>query len=1032
MPGSRRFLLLYGVLLGAAAVTLIFLWSLVNSSLDRLRKELLLSTLDRAEAQLSTAIYSVRLALLNPNAAPPEVRLAEAAPWELPALLPREVRNLVTQLSAGEGTWTMARQRDRILVVGMVPVEERRRVAWVVHFPQRVASAWVQVDLRAEPLPEALQRPLQDSTGKVIGYLVATPNPSLAYALQALRLLFGVAGLSIGLLFLIVGRAGPTLLELAPLREFLERVRENLQRGVHELPPPPRDPLSRELARHIQYLLERLQAAHREEMQAHRQMRFFRRIVQSVATASTLDVAVHEFLKELRAVIPHAAIVIRILEKETDTLRLVASEGLPPEQMHRYQRIPLTHGLAGRVATTGEPRYVENYDHESPLGPGVRTGFYYAYAVPIFSFGELVGTLTLLTKKEHPLTPDQRVLAQTAAYQFGIAYEGLLNYFRIRGMKEFLESLIRDMWSATLVLDEDGRITLLNPAVSRLTGRPENEWMNRHWSELLRPEDRPKAEEMEKQVRQRLVPVTREFAIPNPEEEVFVVATLTRLFSGDESQRFLLQFADVTEIKRTQQEIELAREFRERVLQSLPLGVAVLTTEGKPRYTNALFGHLLGLEWSDQGFPPRGRAYEPLRTIWQDALAGSSGEAEIQLPERGFPCLRVRIFPLQQQQILVLVEDISKEKEFLEKLMDSERLLSTGILLRGLLNEINNPLAAIRSAVEVLRSRCLEEDVAPLVKALEEGAARLQQTVQSLEFLARPEVGVQKEWIPLAQFLNDLLQEFQRDTRELGVTLEAEIPENLPDLYLHKQLLRLVLCELLRNALTTYRERGRKGILRFSVRLLEEDQAIAFVVSDDAGGMSPAVRERAFEPYFTTRTDPEARGLGLSTVRSIVRAFGGTIHLESELGRGTRVEIRLPTEVPRPPEEPSVEHPLAGKRILLIEDDPQVGEVIRVFLEEQGAETVLTRTAEEALTQIMHTRFDAILLDLHLPDADPEEVLRLLERQEPEALARTIIITGDPSAAHRHPLLRQHQLPLLAKPFSIHDLRAALGQVVSL
>ena len=175
------------------------------------------------------------------------------------------------------------------------------------------------------------------------------------------------------------------------------------------------------------------------------------------------------------------------------------------------------------------------------------------------------------------------------------------------------------------------------------------------------------------------------------------------------------------------------------------------------------------------------------------------------------------------------------------------------------------------------------------------------------------------------------------------------------------------------NARDAMRKGGTISVTAENVRVAQGDMAVdlegefvALTVADTGHGIPPDILAKVFDPFFTTKPDGMGTGLGLSQVHGFVHQSGGTVTIQSEIGQGTRVTLYLP----RANAETVIETPVGGgvpavgRRVLLVEDNPEVAEVTRALLTDMGCDTETVRGAEEALGLLAEGRFDLVLSDI--------------------------------------------------------------------
>jgi CheY-like chemotaxis protein len=233
---------------------------------------------------------------------------------------------------------------------------------------------------------------------------------------------------------------------------------------------------------------------------------------------------------------------------------------------------------------------------------------------------------------------------------------------------------------------------------------------------------------------------------------------------------------------------------------------------------------------------------------------------------------------------------------------------------------------------------------------------------------------------------------------------------------------------------------GRSDANRIVVRTYGDAQGHAVVEVEDTGGGMPAeVQARAFDPFFTTKEVGEGTGLGLSICHGIITGLGGQISVESAVGKGTIVRVVLPGDaaaplviavVPAEPVAPAVVGP-ARRRVLLVDDEPQVAQTIERLLRRDYDVTVAL-CGRDAMEHIRGgARFDAIVSDVMMPNMTGIELVEELRRVAPEQVGRLIFLSGGVFTAQTRERLDQIGAPYLEKPVTASELRSCVTRVAS-
>lgn len=230
----------------------------------------------------------------------------------------------------------------------------------------------------------------------------------------------------------------------------------------------------------------------------------------------------------------------------------------------------------------------------------------------------------------------------------------------------------------------------------------------------------------------------------------------------------------------------------------------------------------------------------------------------------------------------------------LERLADADRLVTIGQLAAGLAHEIGSPLQTLHGRAQKLLDRCgADHELGHGAQIIVAQTERISRIVRQLLQLARPHVHELRATDPVTciRAVADLL-ELEARRREASLHLDAE-PAGLVDT--DPDALQQIVFNLVRNALGALAPGGRVDIrVRVEPPAAHVPRTLVVIVADDGRGMSDEVRERAFEPFFTTRAREGGVGLGLAVVRSLVEAMHGTVAAAARPGGGTEIIVRMP------------------------------------------------------------------------------------------------------------------------------------------
>jgi two-component system NtrC family sensor kinase len=207
-------------------------------------------------------------------------------------------------------------------------------------------------------------------------------------------------------------------------------------------------------------------------------------------------------------------------------------------------------------------------------------------------------------------------------------------------------------------------------------------------------------------------------------------------------------------------------------------------------------------------------------------------------------------------------------------------------------------------------------------------------------------------------------------------------------------------------------------------------------VSDDGPGISPEIASRIFDPFFTTKPPGIGTGLGLSIVYGIVHQHGGEVTFENQPGKGARFVVELPVvAAPAKEQAPALAEAsgraAAAARILVVEDEPTVAQLVVDILREDGHKVEAVLDSQEGLALLSRAQYDLVICDLRMPRLDGRAFYDALVRAGSSMQSRIIFITGDTLDPQTLEFLEQKHLRYLAKPFLVEELHLAVNGALS-
>jgi PAS domain S-box-containing protein len=612
-----------------------------------------------------------------------------------------------------------------------------------------------------------------------------------------------------------------------------------------------------------------------------------------------------------------------------------------------------------------------------------------------------------------------------------------------------------------LVTDADGRLMFANATAARMlgaardVGRPVGELLDRH------PARTPDGG----QLAPALHPIRRALA----QQQAVIGAELTLELDGrpaiflvntvplrDADARFtgtVSVFHDVTGARELERD---AAEHAARLTTVVDLvneGIFIVDAEGALLFTNGLGRELLGDMPRGEAPAARVKRFDlreidgtPLaadRLPSVRALRGETVRATNLLVGRADGATRrveVRAHPLRRgggvYAAVVSWRDITEETRALAELQAARAAAEEANQLKdefiaALSHELRTPLQPILGWTEVLRRHGKLDDVT--TRAMEVVHRNIRQQVRlvddllDLSRILHGKFMLRFESFDLRDQVRGAVEAFEESAALKRVRLSATLPEAVVNMWGDPARVHQIVSNLIANALKFTSAGGRVG-----VRLEARERRAVIEVDDSGEGIAPTDLSIIFEPFRQGQQSTRRGGLGigLDLVRRLAEMHGGTVTVASAgLGHGARFRVELP--LARPEAVPSAPAAIGRPRldrhsILVIEDNADTRDVLKLMLEVEGASVETAENGEEGLRTAERLRPDIVLCDIGLPDIDGFEVARRIRARPDLAVSRLIALTGYGQAEDMRQAIKAGFDAHLTKPVNLDQLMALL------
>jgi PAS domain S-box-containing protein len=623
-------------------------------------------------------------------------------------------------------------------------------------------------------------------------------------------------------------------------------------------------------------------------------------------------------------------------------------------------------------------------------------------ACPVNVNGRFRGALCIhQTDRVRRWKEDDVALVEAVAAQLatGIAQAELFEITR-RAKKEW-ETTFDAMSDGIFIFDKAGQLIRVNRAGAAMEDTWPHLLLGRHCCDILRTSGD------EACIVERAIAGSRSVTMeitPERYNRPLLVTVEPVVESGSKTVGAVCTARDLSDLRKMEAVARERQSLLTNILESVREPICAIDTKGSFLWCNSATStaggyrpeDLIGHHFMEIVY---GADREMARDYFESALSGETQSYEARYLARDGE-VRYALFdnaPLVMEGrttgVLCIWRDVTEQKQQRQRAAQADKLRALGQLASGVAHDFNNALAAILGRAQLMRREVQTESVTRNLEIIQTAAEDAAATVRRIQTFARQSQVKEFELLDVSSLLRDAVEitrtRWENEASMRGLRYDVRLEAACP-FYTQGSAseLREVFVNLIVNAVDAMPYGGR---LTISCQRQEERLRLRF--TDTGTGMTEDVREKIFEPFYTTK-GAHGTGLGLAVSYGIIERHEGSINVESEVGRGTTFEIDLPVA--------ESAHEAAGERreeaetpslsILVVDDESFVRETLADMLEALTHRVVTAGSGREALEILAANHFDLVFTDLSMPEMDGWEVAREIRRRQPDM--SIVLVTG--------------------------------------
>lgn len=378
-----------------------------------------------------------------------------------------------------------------------------------------------------------------------------------------------------------------------------------------------------------------------------------------------------------------------------------------------------------------------------------------------------------------------------------------------------------------------------------------------------------------------------------------------------------------------------------------------------------------------------------------------------------------------------LEQKVRELKRLQGHLIQTEKLSAIGELVSGVAHEINNPLTSVIGFTQLLLDTAVNPRDREYLEKIFSEAMSCSEIIRNLLTFARRHPA-KKTFGDINEIISKSLELKIYQLQSDGVEVVENLADDIPAAWFDSHQLQQVFFNIINNAHQALLEKKRRHaeVLKLTITSEVRKNIVSVSVQDTGIGIPPDVLPKVFEPFFTTKEVGVGTGLGLSISYGIVKEHGGEILVESQAGEGATFIVTLPIngqiQEKKVAQSEKGTSPFVGKKILIVDESASMFEMCAYILRPEGFQVECIGNSKEALEHLQTSRYDLILIDLHMSGLDGIAFYSRSVQEHPELANKFIFSAIQEPDRSIQDFLDEKKIDLLRKPFSMIALKEAI------